>query len=191
MSLAIFKLESFTTAQAGHGALSNITPDVVDLAYADGLAEGLARKQDAELRSLKAGLDSLAKTLGAEEARRIELRQEAVDALAPILEQILDCVLPAAESRRLEAALAAELHRLSRSATPLHARITCNPRLRDLVERCLAASGIETIELVETDANCIGLTLQGGRIELSSEKTAADIRALVQEIRKDASQWTN
>lgn len=191
MSLAIFKLESFSAALAGHGDNQTATIAAVEQAYADGLAEGVARKQDAEIRSLKAGLDSLAQSLSADEGRRAKLRHEAVEALAPILEQMLDCVLPASETRRMESALTEELMRLSRSASPVHARISCNARLRALVERCLAESGIETVELVETDANCIGLTLQGGQIELSPDRTAADIRALIHEIRGDGSKWTN
>lgn len=191
MNLAIFKLESFSATGPGDNMLSTVTTDAIDQAYADGLTEGLARKADAEIRSLKAGLDSLARSLNADEDRRTKLRQEAVEALAPILEQMLDCVLPAAETRKLEQALTQELMRLSRSASPVHARISCNPQLRDLVERCLADSGIEGIELVQTEANCIGLTLHGGHIELSADKAVADIRALIREIRGDAPTWTN
>ncbi len=191
MTLAIFKLESFSAGLAAHADGQTATIDAVEQAYADGLADGLARKEDAEIRSLKAGLDSLAQSLGADENRRAKLRDEVVEALAPILEQMLDCVLPASETRRLETALTDELMRLSRSASPVHARISCNARLRDLVERCLVESGISGVELVETDANCIGLTLQGGHIELSADKTAADIRALIREIRGDGSKWTN
>lgn len=191
MNLATFKLESFTDALAVEAGNSAPGIDVAEQAFADGLAAGLARKEDAEIRSLRAGLDSLARSLAADEARRITLRGEAVAALAPLLEQVLDCVLPAADSRRLEAALTQELTRLSQSAAPIHARISCNARLRAMVERCLAETGLDGVELLETDTNCIGLTLHGGRIELSADKTAQDIRALIREITEGTPEWTN
>ena len=85
--------------------------------------------------TLNAGLDRLARALADDEARRADLRREAVEALAPILTQILDCLAPAAQSRRLEEALTEELLRLSRAAPPLRASIACGPSLRAMSPR--------------------------------------------------------
>ena len=116
---------------------------------------------------------------------------EAVEALAPILAQILDCLAPAGESRRLEAALTEELLRLSRSAPPLRASITCGPSLRAMVDRCLAECGLEGIEVTAGEAERISLSLQGGRIELDPAGVTQDIRRLVAEINGDETSWTH
>lgn len=182
MTLAVFKLESFSAAVAAQGAQPTFSREALDQAYADGLAEGIARQQDEQARTLSAGLERLGRALADDEARRAELRREAVDALTPILVQILDCLAPAAESRRLEEALTAELLRLSRMAPPLKARVTCGPSLRAMVDRCLTGCGLEGIEVSESDSDRIALSLAGGRIELEPARVADTIRTLIAEI---------
>lgn len=191
MSLAMFKLESFTAALAHQGAIVTFSRDDLDQAYADGLAAGLARKEDEDIRSLSAGLDQLQRCLQDDQMRRARLRQEAVDALAPILEQILECLLPCETSQRLEAALKDELLRLSHSTTPLRAVISCNARLRKTVENCLVDAGMQEVDLIETDADKITLSLQGGRIELSPDRIATDIRRMISELKAEDSTWTH
>lgn len=181
----MFKLESFKPALAGQGAQPVFGKEAVDRAYADGLAEGLARQADEQMRTLVAGLDRMCRALDEDQARRVQMRQEAVAALAPVLEQILDCLAPTAQSRRLEEALNRELLRLSQQARPLSIRIACGPDLRGMVERCLAEHGLEGVELAEAEDGRIGLSLDGGRIELSPERTATEIRALISEIKGD------
>lgn len=178
----MFKLESFSAALAAQGPQPTFTQDALDQAYADGLAHGIARQADEQARTLNAGLDHLARALADDETRRDALRHEAVGALVPILAQILDCLAPAAQSRRLEAALTQELLRLSRSAPPLRASIACGPSLRAMVDRCLADCGLDGIDVTETDAERISLSLGGGRIDLDPARVADDIRALIGEI---------
>lgn len=191
MTLAVFKLESFTAA-AAQGAQQVFAREALDQAFADGLAEGMARQQDEQARTLNAGLERLTRALADDEARRAELRREAVDALTPILAQILDCLAPAAESRRLESALTEELLRLSRTAPPLRASIACGPSLRAMVDRCLAERGLEGIEVRAADSDRISLSLQGGRIELDPACVLDDIRALIAEINgNETSSWTH
>lgn len=192
MTLAAFKLESFGAAVAAQGAALSFTREALDQAYADGVAEGRARQHDEQIRTLNAGLDRLAGALAEDEARRAHLRREAVEALAPVLAQILDCLAPAAESRRLEAALTEELVRLSRQSRPLRASIACGPSLRAMVDRCLAQTGLEGIEVTESESERISLSLQGGHIELDPARVADDIRALVTEITENgATSWTH
>ena len=191
MTLAVFKLESFTAA-AAQGAQQVFAREALDQAFADGLAEGMARQQDEQARTLNAGLERLTRALADDEARRAELRREAVDALTPILAQILDCLAPAAESRRLESALTEELLRLSRIAPPLRASIACGPSLRAMVDRCLADCGLEGIEVTAADSDRISLSLRGGRIELDPARVLDDIRALIAEINgNETSSWTH
>ncbi len=191
MSVAMFKLESFSSALAGQAAQPGFDKLALERAYADGLAEGLARQADEQIRALTAGLDRICAALNDDQDRRIQLRQEAVAALAPVLEQILDCLAPAAPSRRLEEALHQQLLRLSQDARPLSMHIACGPALREMVERCLAGLGLHEVELVATADDRISLALDGGRIELSPERTAAEIRALISEIKGDNTSWTD
>lgn len=192
MTLAAFKLESFGAAVTAQGTALTFSREALDQAFADGLAEGMARQQDEQARTLNAGLDRLARALADDEARRAELRREAVEALTPILTQILDCLAPAAESRRLEAALSAELLRLSQMTSPLRASIACGPSLRAMVDRCLGDCGLEGIEVTTAEPDRISLSLQGGRIELDPARVAGDIRALLTEINgNEASSWTH
>ncbi|TBN42698.1 hypothetical protein EYE42_04575 [Paracoccus subflavus] len=191
MSLAVLKLESFSTLSASQDAQPTFSREALDQAYADGLTDGLARQQDEQIRTLNAGLDRLVRALDDDEARLAGLRRDVIDALAPILIQILDCLAPAAESRRLEAALTEELLRLSRMAKPLRARIACGPALRAMVERCLAECGLSEIELTEADSERIALSLHGGRIDLNPADTARDIRSLIAEINGNDASWTN
>lgn len=191
MSLAMFKLESFSTALTNRGAVVTFTQEELDQAYADGVADARAQAEDAELRALGAGLDRLAASLAADEARRRALRQEAVEALFPILSQILDLMVPPLASHRLEEALRAELTRLAQHSQPLSARIACSERLRALVERCLTESGLAGIEIDTAPADRIVVTLQGGRIELAPDTIAENIRTLLEEINEDQNQWTH
>lgn len=191
MSLAMFKLESFSTTLPGQATDPVYDRSAIDQAFADGVADGMSRKEDEQLRHLGAGLSRLAQALGDDAARREELRAEAVASLAPILEAILDGLAPAAESPRLEKALCDELTRLAQSARPLTARIACNQRLRGLVDRCLAEAGIEGIEIADCTGDRISLSLQGGRIEFAPDRVTEDIRALISELRQDDSSWTH
>ncbi|MBU3028610.1 hypothetical protein [Paracoccus marinaquae] len=190
MTFALFKLESFSATQPGLAAGTVYGPDDLDQAYARGLTEGLARREDEQMRNLAAGLERLGHALIDDSARRAALREEAVTALAPVLDAIVGSLTPAGESQRLETALREELSRLARLATPLRARIACGPRLRGLVERCLAAEGIDGVEVEDIDSDRISLSLQGGRIELSPRQITEDIRALLAELKEDKPTWT-
>lgn len=196
MSLAAFKLESFSAAIAAQGVSLTFSREALDQAFADGLAEGRALQHDEQARGLILGLERLATALADDEARRAQLRREAVEALAPILHEILDCLAPAAPSRRLEEALAAELLRLSHMAQPLRASIACGASLRAMVDRCLAESGLEGIAVTETAAERISLSLAGGRIEPEPARVAEGIRALLAEItgsnpKESETSWTH
>ncbi|MDO5648389.1 hypothetical protein [Paracoccus sp. (in: a-proteobacteria)] len=180
MTLAVLKLESFAETRAPVEQM--FSRDAVDQAHADGLAQGLARADDAQFRDLTAAITSLRDTLRDDEARRADLRREAVAALAPVLTQILDALTPSAEAARLEKTLLDELHHLAGRARPLTADIACPPALRGLVDRCLAQSGMDGVTVTDSDHTAVTLTMGAGRIEFSPEQTAANIRALIAEM---------
>lgn len=191
MTLAMFKLESFTNNMTGKGAVVTYTQEAFDRAYLDGVEEGLARKEEEGIRNLTAGLASLQRSLTQDEALRSQLRQEVVGALVPLLDEILDRLTPATESLRLQQALTEELMRLSKASTPLRLTISCSPSLRNMVERCLDEADLRGIDLVETDSDRISLSLQGGRIELSPEQIANNIRQLISELKGEDTTWTH
>lgn len=191
MAPALIKLESFTAALPGKRHERSYTRDDLDLAYADGLAEGRAQRREEELHSLHCSLERMAVALAEDDARRAELRDEAVAALAPVLSEILDSLAPSARSRKLEQALLDELRRLSSMSAPLRCRITCPPGLHDMVQRCLRETGLDTITPEQGDGNRINLSLEGGRIEFQPERMAQDIRALIAEITEREEKWTH
>ena len=191
MTLAMFKLESFTNNMTGKGAVVTYTQEAFDRAYLDGVEEGLARKEEEGIRNLTAGLASLQRSLTQDEALRSQLRQEVVGALVPLLDEILDRLTPATESLRLQQALTEELVRLSKASTPLRLTISCSPSLRNMVERCLDEADLRGIDLIETDSDRISLSLHGGRIELSPEQIANDIRQLISELKGEDTTWTH
>lgn len=191
MTAAMFRLESFSGSQHATSAEATRLREAVDHAYASGFSDGMARKEDDQLRSLSAGLDRLSRALCDDEARLAVIRREAVAALAPILEAIVDSMAPASASRRLEAALRDELARLARMSAPLQAHISCGAQLRLMAERCVAESGLAGIELTDSASDRISLSLRGGRIELSPDEITQGIRALIAELKEDDATWTH
>jgi hypothetical protein len=191
MSFALFKLESFSSAQTDQAPPMIFTQTDMDRAHAEGFAEARAQAVDAHLHALDDSLRQLARTMSDDETRRARLRSDAVQALGPILTQMLDLMAPPAASRRLEDALLGELTRLAQNSTPLVAKITCSDRLRGLVDRCLSQTGVQGVTVTTTPNDVVTVTLQGGRIELKPETIARDIRALISEIAEDDTTWTH
>ncbi|CAM3436393.1 hypothetical protein PANO111632_18915 [Paracoccus nototheniae] len=187
MTLAMFKLESFSAPPPGRVVEVTYSRDDLDQAFAQGQSLARAEAEDAGLRALGEGLDRLAESLSDDEARRHQLRQEAVAALAPILHQILDLMAPSRSSHRLEEALLTELEILAQRSAPLSARIACSDRLRPMVDYCLIKSGLAGILIDEISQDCVTLTLQGGRIDFVPDDIARDIRALMAEINQEDS----
>ena len=187
----MFKLESFSNAVAARPVEATFTQADLDQAHADGRAQARAELEDQQLRQLQSSLEEVAASLAADEARRKQLRQEAVDALSPILHQILDLMAPPLTSRRLEEALRSELTHLAQRASPVGVEIACSARLRDMVARCLAEAGLQGIDLSDRAEDIITVTLQGGRIEFTPDSIAGDIRALIAEITQEDSTWTH
>lgn len=187
----MFRLESFSSALADQGAEATFSRQDLDQAYSDGFADARAQSRDEELHALCDSLRRLAAGLADDDARRTQMRQEAVEALSPILTQILDVMAPPLASRRLEEALRAELDRLAQRSSTLTARIACSDSLRPLVERCLEHSGLAGIEIDAMSANRITVTVAGGRIELDPQAIALQIRALIAEIKEDGTSWTH
>ena len=191
MTLAMFKLESFSNAPVDHAPPMIFTQADLDRAFAEGAEEATLKSQDDQLRALDAALTQLARTMADDETRRARLRSEAVAVLGPILTQIIDLMAPPHASGRLEKALVHELERLAQETTPLIAQITCSDRMRDMVERCLTQTGLQSIAVAPAATDTITVTLEGGRITLDPETITGDIRALIFEITEEDTTWTH
>lgn len=191
MTLAMFKLESFSNAAVEQAPPMIFTQADLDRAFAEGAEEATLKAQDDQLRALDAALVQLARTMADDETRRAQIRSEAVQALAPILTQVLDLVAPSASAGRMEQALTRELARLAQEATPLVAQIACSDRMRAMVDRCLHQTGLQSIAIGPATTDTITVTLQGGRITLDPDTITRDIRALISEITEDDTTWTH
>lgn len=191
MRPALIKLESFAAMDAGSRSEPAFSQHSLDQAYADGMAEGLVRREDEQLRTLAAGIGRLSDALAEDDVRRVALRREAVDALLPLLTEILDALTPSATSQRLERCLTEELIRLSQSAAPVRAKILCSEDQRAMVENCMGSNGGRGIEIETRATSGISLSLQGGRIEFSQEDVARQIRALIAEAKGEETTWTH
>lgn len=190
MTAAIFKLESFdrpTTlpAQAGE----TFDRDDLDQAFADGFSAGKAEGDQLQLERLEGALSQLSALLTDEDARRAALRAEAVSALSPILSHAMDLMAPKAQSHRLEEALIAEMTRIAGRAVPLKARIVCPPPLLDFVRQCSSAAN-PAIEVDCRDGADLEIVLEGGRIDISPDRIAAEVAALLAEINEENPEWT-
>lgn len=187
MSLAMFKLESFSRPETGLN-----TPEIrycrddVDQAYADGYATGRAEATEAQIQDLHRALAALSDVMAEDDARRHALRQEAVDALLPVLEQIIDLMAPVEISRRIEQSLADELRRLAQSAVPVRAEILCGQSLRGLVTESLKAHDLQRLRIIEIDEPVIRIRLDGGRIEITPGQIAKNIAAVIAAAREEA-----
>lgn len=189
MTPAVIKLESFSSAHRQAGPAFDSSD--LEAARAEGLAQGLAQRDSEQIRALRAGLDRLSEAMVDDDARRSQVRAEAVAGLAPVLSAILDALTPAAASQRLEQALLAELERLADQAPPLRTNLICGSDLRPMVDRCVKQSGLQNIQIEEHADAPISLSLQGGRIEFSQDRMARQIRALIDEIKQDTPTWTH
>lgn len=155
----------------------------LDAAFERGLAEGRHEAEARQAGALCAALSALSGRLDAErEARRGE-GAAAVRALAPLIEALLDGIIPAVARARLQAALLEELLRLSAAGPPLGARIRCGPELAAFAAGCLAATGLSGIEIDPMGPEGVAeAELLGGRVTWDVALIAADLRRLVNEL---------
>ncbi|MBU2956819.1 hypothetical protein Q4511_14855 [Paracoccus sp. 1_MG-2023] len=188
MSVAVFRLESFGATAAPEPVFTRAD---LEAARAEGRQAALAEAQAAQHRDLTRALTELSAFIADDESRRRALRDEAVEALAPVLRQIVMVMAPLSASARMETALMAELNRISGEAPPLSAHITCSRDLRAMLDRCLAGTGLADITVTECDDGRLDLILQGGRIGFDPERVTRDLLEILEDIQKDDTTWTH
>lgn len=188
MNGSVIKLESFAGTPAS-AAMFNAA--ALEEAYRDGYADGRADERGQDMKSLIQQIRALTDEITDDDARRMTLRGEAVQVLSPILEQMIDALVPSSESARLERVLTMELAQLAQRGMPLSCRIACSTDDLPMVERCIAEAGADNIEVAARAGSGIRVELQGGRIEFDHDRVAADIRALIAEIKENDAWTTN
>ena len=179
MSGSVIKLESFASTTP---SAAIFTVAALEEAYREGYADGRADDRGQDMKALVLQIKALTDGMTDDSTRRAALRDEAVQTLSPILDQMIDALAPSTESARLERALTMELAQLAQRSTPLTCRIECGAADLPMVERCVAESGATGIQIDAKGAAGIRVELQGGRIEFDPGRLAADIRALIAEI---------
>ncbi|MDO5704163.1 MAG: hypothetical protein Q4G49_03700 [Paracoccus sp. (in: a-proteobacteria)] len=186
MSQPVIKLESFSPAANMARVAASAARAALDDAYARGMADGRAARQESETVALTAALRELSQQITGDEVRRTALRHEAVAALSPILTAMLDAVAPLGTAQRLEQDLVTELSRLAQQVSPMICHITCAPALRALVERCASEAGLTGIEITEQPlGRSVKLNITGGHIEFSHDQVVQSVRRLIAEIQED------
>lgn len=186
MNQPVIKLESFSPAANMARVAASAARAALDDAYARGLADGRADRQESETVALTAALRELSQQIADHDTQRAALRQEAVTALSPILTAMLDAVAPLGMAQRLEQDLITELSRLAQQTPPMICHITCAPALRTLVERCASEAGLTGIEITEQPLEqSVNVQIAGGHIEFSHDQIVQSVRRLIAEIQED------
>lgn len=155
----------------------------LDAAFDRGLAEGQRRAKARQVGALCDALSGLARRLQAEHEARAAAGMAEVRAIAPLIEALLDGILPAVARARLQAALLEELLKLAAAVPPATARIRCGPDLAAFSAACLARTGLAGIEIDPSGPEGTAeAELLGGRVTWDMGQIAAELRRLVNEL---------
>ncbi|MBB1490309.1 MULTISPECIES: hypothetical protein [unclassified Paracoccus (in: a-proteobacteria)] len=155
----------------------------LDAAFARGLDEGRGLTEARQVAALCDAVDGLSRRLDAEQAARGAAGASDVRRIAPLIEALLDAVVPAVARARLQGALLEEMLKLSSAVPSLTARIRCGPDLAAFAAACLSATGAAGIEIDPTaPEGTAEVELLGGRIAWDMAQIAAELRKLVNEV---------
>lgn len=179
MTQAIVKLRSFAATGL---AAARFSRQAIEQAYAEGYEDGQTDAISDERSKLSREIAALSDLLTQEQARRHQLHQQAVAALAPILSEIVDCLAGSGLPQQLEAQLQGELSRLASQARPIQCKIICPETARPMVMQCIDAVGASGIAVETAPGDVISLKLIGGHIEFDKQAAIRSIRGLIDEL---------
>lgn len=155
----------------------------LDAAFARGLDEGRRLAEARQVAALRDAVDGLSRRLDAEQAARGAGDATEVKRVAPLIEALLDGVVPAVARARLQGALLDEMLKLSSAVPPLTARIRCGADLAAFAAACLSTTEAAGIEIDPTaPEGTAEVELLGGRIVWDTAQIAAELRRLVNEV---------
>jgi len=155
----------------------------LDAAFERGRAEGRQQTQEWQKSELRDTLAGLSRQLEAEHAARVAMGAGGVMAIAPLIEALLDGIIPAVARARLQAALLGELLSLASAVTPPTLHIRCGPDLAAFIEACLSAAGLAGIEIDRSGPEGVAeADLLGSRVTWDIAQIAGSLRELVNEL---------
>ncbi|RJE88155.1 FliH/SctL family protein [Paracoccus onubensis] len=186
MAPTAIKLESFIPTGLQLAIEPTFTLDDLDRARAEGFADGQQQARNDDTRQLCSALERVSQSLAEDQKLRNQVRKETTAAFIPLISGIVDALAPLHASQRIERALIAELSRLASDEHPISLRIACNDKLRDLVRRCIAETGMTEITLDDAESDLVSLSFAGGNIEFSNEKIIREINDMIEEIMVDS-----
>lgn len=179
---AVLQLERFDRAAAEAPPAIFAQADL-DAAFERGQAEGRQQARARQMSELRDTLAGLSRQLEAEHAARVAMGAAGVRAIAPLVEALLDGIIPAVAKARLQAALLEELLKLASDIAPPVVRIRCGPDLAAFIEACLSAAGLTGIEVDRSGPEGVAeADLLGSRITWDIMEIAASLRELVNEL---------
>ena len=180
---ALLQLERFDLGAAKAAPPPLFRQSDLDAAFAQGLAQGRQEAEAARLDQLLAALAGLSERLDDESTARVADGEKQVGAMAPLVEALLEGVMPAIARARLESSLLSELRQLAASVTPLAARIRCGADMAAFASACLSAVGIEAIEIDPSGRDgTVEADLLGGLSTWDVALVAEQLRSLVREM---------
>ena len=129
-------------------------------------------------------LAELGRGLAAQEAIAATQRREAISALLPVLETIVDLLGGRSGRQRLRDTLTAELGRISEIAAPRRLLIRCAPDLRPDVESCLERAGFSDALIEETrgEAQMVELVADKATITFDPDAAVAAMKLIIADI---------
>lgn len=191
MSLTAIKLETFRPAKLQPAPEPTFTFDDLNRARAEGFNDAQEQIRTDDIHRLCTELKRLSQSLADEQNLHHQIRTEMTSAFIPLMSEIVDALAPLHASQRIGRALADELARLTDDGNPIAARISCNGRLRGLVEECIAEADVTGIAVDDTASDCISLHFALGHIEFSNEKIVREIKEIIDELSEDPQSWTS
>lgn len=183
MIMVNFRLESFSTAAEG---LAEVTHrQDIDRAFDAGLAEGRALGFSAELRALTEALQAVEQAMSETAAIRAEAERQTLEAVLPLLQEIVTALAAGAEPAGVEAALRDEMLRLVGQAAPPGWHVLSPPAMEAMIRRCARSAGIDAVDLrVDAAITEAEIVLDQGRSVFSQAQVADRFRDLIAELQE-------
>lgn len=183
MNQATFRLESFS--DAFQAAAQMVHPDHVDDAYRKGLAEGRALRAADQISSLTAALTELQNSLQAQASLLSKSSLQTVSDLAPVLNEIVECLAENGQSAGLQTALQHELLRLAGDITAPSWHITCPAETEPMIRRCAEAAGIPDADIrVLPEAQQAVIVMEDGHSAFANDGIVQHFRDLIAELQE-------
>lgn len=179
---AVLRLERFDPAEAPAPAELHTAEELQD-AYAQGVIAGREQAFAEQIDRMRLALEGVSAEMAGLRAALADTGGDRARALAPLVDALLDGVLPAVARARLESALLEAFVRLAETVTPLTLDVRCGPDLAAFVRACAGAVGIEGVRIADDGPDgTVTAELLGGVMAWDQAAVSAQLRALVQEI---------